>query len=135
MHLWWGIDHYQNPRWPALANGKSDAMAAIAFLKSQNYQVTALLDQEATRANILGYFRAYLRERLKGNERFLFFFNGHGYTEKYGEKDIGYIVPVDGDSWPSLISMDEIREESALLQGAKHQQRWTLACGDREGKL
>ena len=116
-----GIDHYQNPRWPALANGKSDAMAAIAFLESQNYQVTALLDQEATRANILGYFRTYLRERLKGNDRFLFFFNGHGYTEKYGEKDIGYIVPVDGDSSPSLISMDEIREESALLQGAKHQ--------------
>ena len=36
-----GIDQYQNPRWPALANGKSDAMAAIAFLESQNYQVTA----------------------------------------------------------------------------------------------
>lgn len=83
--------------------------------------MTALLDQEATRANILGYFRTYLRERLKGNERFLFFFNGHGYTEKYGEKDIGNIVPVDGDSSPSLISMDEIHEESALLQGAKHQ--------------
>jgi hypothetical protein len=64
-----GIDHYQNPRWPALANGKSDAMAAIAFLESQNYQVTALLDQEATRANILGYFRTCLRERLAKGQR------------------------------------------------------------------
>jgi uncharacterized caspase-like protein len=121
-----GIDNYQNPRWPALTNGKSDAMAAIEFLKSQNDQVTALLDGEATRANILSYFRTYLREKLKGNDRFLFFFNGHGYTEKYGDQEIGYIVPVDGDSSPSLISMEEIRQEAALLDGAKHQLLYSI---------
>jgi uncharacterized caspase-like protein len=60
--------------------------------------------------------------RLRTNDRVLVFFAGHGYTEILGGKDRGYIVPFDGGSQSaSLISMDELENQSSYMENARHQ--------------
>ena len=122
-----GIDKYA--KWPGLHHAVPDAKAMEQLLvtrfgfKSEN--VTALYDDQATRANILRALNEKLTDgkRVKRDDRVLVFFAGHGSTRKLASgRDVGYIVPVDAtlDNLPSdAISMPQLQEVAEALS-AKH---------------
>ncbi|MNU67116.1 Peptidoglycan-N-acetylglucosamine deacetylase [compost metagenome] len=122
-----GIDKYA--KWPGLHHAVPDAKAMEQLLvtrfgfKPEN--ITALYDDQATRANILRALNEKLTDgkRVKRDDRVLVFFAGHGSTRKLASgRDVGYIVPVDAtlDNLPSdAISMPQLQEVAEALS-AKH---------------
>lgn len=70
-----------------------------------------------------------LARRIKKDDRVLFFFAGHGYTEELSDEDYGYIVPYDGGEMSAtFISMEELRVLSEKMKKAKHQLFILDAC-------
>jgi peptidoglycan/xylan/chitin deacetylase (PgdA/CDA1 family)/tetratricopeptide (TPR) repeat protein len=97
-----GIDSYQS--WPKLryaandAKGIRDVLVEKYKFKPQN--VFVLLDQDATRQNILSLLGDKLGnpEMVKRDDRVFVFFAGHGATRKLPSgRELGYIIPVDAD--------------------------------------
>lgn len=107
-----GIDRYKH--WPALAYAVSDAKKIRESLKPLGFDlVTLLVDQEATKKEILDTLGTALRTKTRPNDRVLVFFAGHGYSEMRpdGSRQ-GYIVPSDGDprDTSSYISMETLQD-------------------------
>ena len=117
-----GIDKYQFGDLRRLDYAVKDAVAVEAFLKTQGYKVTTLLNEKATKTNIISVMQNDFARRVRQGDRVLVFFAGHGYTERLGGRDWGYIVPHDGgaDS-ASYISMEELAAQSAKMGNATHQ--------------
>ena len=88
--------------------------SSISYLKEKNFDIQLLLDEKATKKNIIIEIDRLLRHTDKDSRIFLYF-AGHGQTEDQpggGEK--GYIVPVDADlyNWHStMLSMKEINQK------------------------
>ncbi len=81
--------------WPRLPGVKKDIPAVKAALERHGFQVTVVLDP--TRNQLLQAYDNFINKYgLAEDNRLLFYFAGHGYTNKmsYGE-EMGYIVPVD----------------------------------------
>lgn len=118
-----GIDEYLNPKLDKLKYAVKDARAMADLLQGQEFSVTTLYDKEATRENIVGYLENYLAKVAGPNDRFLFFFAGHGHTEFFsGGSERGYLVPYDGkDQSATYLSMATIRDISDILNTVRHQ--------------
>lgn len=118
-----GIDKYPSPDWPDLNYARNDAEAVAAFLRMQGFEVSALYDENATKSAIISKLQNDFARRVHSNDRILFFFAGHGYTEELGGKDWGYIVPYHSQraSSAGYISMEEIRTLAEKMGTAKHQ--------------
>ncbi len=122
-----GIDKYSHG-WPRLNAAVSDARQMEAELKRQGFSVTTLLDGKATKREILKYLATVLPRQVKRDDRFLFYFAGHGQTEsaRRSQAKLGYIVPVDGarsqglDQWETYLSMTELRRILVSKYAAKH---------------
>ena len=113
-----GIDDYSPPL-PKLATAVGDAKA-IAKVLSDNYgfQVKLLIDQDATRNNILKALAQY-RNKLNENDNLLIYYAGHGISDRRADK--AYWIPVDADSVdsPNRIIADEITTD-VRVQSARH---------------
>jgi TPR repeat protein len=102
-----GIDAYH----PPLAQLKTavDDAKAIGNLLHQRYgfQVTYLIDEKATRFNILDALARY-RNTLGPNDNLLIYYAGHGYSDREAQK--AYWLPVDADSSnsPNRIIADDL---------------------------
>ena len=117
-----GISNYKDSYWPRLPNGRPDAEQMGAMLARQGFLVRSFLDQDAIVARIDAYIEDELAPRLQSGDRVLFFFSGHGQTRTVGLLDFGYVIPYDATAAASTwISMDKIREYSAVLNSARHQ--------------
>ena len=116
-----GIDHYAAAKWPTLHYAVKDARAMESFLQSQGFSVTPLYETRATKQAILAAMEDTLAPQLQPRDRVLVFFAGHGKTETLGGEKRGYIVPYDGDRNSSLISMEELREQSSVMGNARHE--------------
>lgn len=118
-----GIDKYEKA--PQLSYAVSDAEAVRDVLLDDlgfpPEKVTCLLDEEATRSNILRSYLAYANDGIGLDDRLLVFFAGHGHTLSGFRGDIGYLVPVDADpnDVSTLIRWSEFTESSELIR-AKH---------------
>ncbi len=124
-----GINKYPSAKWPNLAYALIDAKGIADYLREQNFNVITLFDEQATKTAIISKMEDDLARRVKENDRILFFFAGHGYTQFLGNKDWGYIVPYDGgDSSATYISMEEIRTLAEKMGAAKHQLFIMDAC-------
>ncbi len=104
-----GIDKYSG-EWPQLTNASHDA-SGVADELTQEYKfdkVITLLDDQATRANILRQME-WLTENVKGNDNVLIFYSGHGDYKKTLNK--GFWVPVDAktESVADFISNSDIQ--------------------------
>lgn len=84
----------------------------------QNVQL--LLDGDATRGNIMSSYMK-LASFANINDRIILYFAGHGLTVPAVRKDIGYLVPIDGNlkDLSTLIRWDELTQNSELIV-AKH---------------
>lgn len=114
-----GIDDYDG-KWPALRYAVADARRVAAFLEGQGYGVTLLLDAEATRESILGAFREAALT-LGENDRLLFYFGGHGHTDRLGDTEHGYLVPFGSTGVGGMVGMEEVRSMSGLMNNVRHQ--------------
>ena len=98
-----GIDDYPTPL-PKLKTAVNDAKSFAGLLTSKyGFQVTTLLNQDATRDKILGAI-THFRKSLAENDSFLIYYAGHGSYDRATEK--GYWLPVDADSDPLVTSRD-----------------------------
>lgn len=122
-----GIDKYGAGDFPDLAFAVADARRVGAFLQGQGYDVRLLLDEEATRERILGELFAAARE-LTDKDRLVFFFGGHGSTEKIGDQELGYLVPSGASGVGGMIGMEELRSASQTMAGVRHQLFILNAC-------
>jgi len=117
-----GINIYPEPTFKNLKSAVPDAVSVATFLKKQGFKVITLFNDQATRDAIIYQMQNNLARRLKKNDRIIFFFAGHGYTESIGDNDFGYIVPYNGKtSSSSYLSMEEIQAQSKKMSMAKHQ--------------
>lgn len=117
-----GIDRYPSRKWRTLNYAEKDAKGMAAFLRSQGFKVITLYGRHATKEAIIYQMQNYLAPRLGNRDRILIFFAGHGYTEKLGGRDRGYIVPYDGGEFSATyINMDELQTQSDNMGNARHQ--------------
>jgi len=125
-----GIDQYPLlTRFEHLTYAVRDAKSIENFLRQQGFEVIALYDEKATRTEIISQLQNNLARQVKQNDRVLFFFAGHGYTETLGGKDFGYLIPYDGtSSSATYISMEELETQSNKMRDAKHQLYILDAC-------
>ncbi len=109
---------------PSLRYTDDDAYRFYSFLKSPeggalpDDQIVILVDENATRENILRAMRQYFLKADK-NDVVIFFFSGHGLE--------GCFLPVDYDGFNNKLRHEEIRQ--VLLQSqAKHKLCIADAC-------
>lgn len=119
-----GISKYQHSGiWKTLDNAENDARAMDEFLTGQGFEVKRFVGQQATMRNIISYLEDVLAPRLTRNDRFVFYFSGHGDTRSLGGRDWGYLIPYDGDTDKSStwIDVKQITYLSEKLGTARHQ--------------
>ena len=116
-----GINAYE--KWPSLEYAVNDAKSIQKRLKDMGFDTITLLDNYATRENILKVLGDELPQKVQKNDRVIIFFAGHGQTEELADgSQMGYLVPVDSDTrniFSTAISMDQVRQFSRRLP-AKH---------------
>ncbi len=117
-----GINQYPSPSWETLENAGKGARAVAAMLSNHGFEVTTLYDAEATRNDILANLNTII-SRAQKEDRFLFYFAGHG--EK--QNTTGYLIPYDGNNFDSYLSLQEITNAAKKLS-AKHQLYVMDAC-------
>lgn len=102
-----GINDYHPPL-SRLKTAVSDAQSVGKLLQQRyGFDVTYLLDQQATRYNILHTLDQY-RNSLHKNDNLLIYYAGHGFSDREAEK--AYWLPVDADSGesPNRIIADDL---------------------------
>ncbi|MDM8567758.1 caspase family protein [Candidatus Halobeggiatoa sp. HSG11] len=88
-----GINDYQDSRVTTLDTPVNDAQAIAKLLKNNyGFQVTALINAQATRNNILAEFGS-LTQKTQANDNLLVFYAGHGQRDL--QKDKAYWFPFD----------------------------------------
>ena len=119
-----GINNYD--KWPDLQYAVNDARAIrdrMMTLGFPEVNISYIIDEEATKTNIERLLGDTMRRKVGENDRVFIYFAGHGQTEDLpGEKQEGYIVPVDGDKselFSTCISMTTVRQFSDRM-AAKH---------------
>ena len=102
--------------WAPLSSAQDDAQMFAHHLKKRGFDVTLLLGAEANKQEILKQLQTQFPNKVKSEDRFVFYFAGHGQTQTLGQgSKLGYIVPADGnknasqDEWHTYLSMRELR--------------------------
>ncbi len=95
-----GINKYLKA--PPLRYACNDAKAIATVLKKRfNFpksNITLLIDEKATKDAIAKSFHKYTKELVSPNDRILVFFAGHGHTVTGKRGEVGFLVPVDGQT-------------------------------------
>ncbi|MCB9525568.1 MAG: SUMF1/EgtB/PvdO family nonheme iron enzyme [Myxococcales bacterium] len=121
-----GIDRY-GPGISPLRAARRDAERVGAALRARGFQVSELLDGQATRANIMRTLGDELLPRTRPDDRVVIYFAGHGVT--VGERDhtMGYLIPADGHPDRPVATGIAMRELTELLGTAPARHRLFLA--------
>ena len=93
-----GVKDYQSgtPSKFSDRDAESFKKYATTALKVPEQRVKTLINQEATRINILRAVDLWLRSEVTANTRVYVFYSGHGLASPNGEA--GYLLPYDGDA-------------------------------------
>lgn len=103
--------------WAPLASAEDDAERFAQHLRERGFDVTMLLGDTAAKSEILRQLQTELPKKISAEDRFIFYFAGHGQTQvtQKGSK-VGYIIPTDGkkengeDQWHTYLSMRELKD-------------------------
>ena len=118
-----GINKYLHAS--PLSYAVSDATAIADLLVDRlgfaEENVTILTDAAADRASIMRAFLGFTRDGTDPDDRLMFFFAGHGHTITSLKGEVGYLIPVDGDSsdLSTLLRWDDLTRNADLIP-AKH---------------
>jgi hypothetical protein len=118
-----GINAYQSCSPLSYACNDADAVASalVDQLGFESGKLFRLKDEQATKQAILDRYLELSSIATDPDDRVFVFFAGHGYTREGLRGQIGYLVPVDGntDKLNSLIRWDELTRNAELIS-AKH---------------
>ena len=118
-----GINKYENA--PPLSYAVHDAEeirdVLVDELSFQPENIIYLVDDKATRKNILSSFMSFTKDDVDLDERIFIFFAGHGHTLTGIRGEVGYLVPYDADQedFTTFIRWDELTRNAELIR-AKH---------------
>ena len=134
-----GINDYSGGINP-LTNARKDAETISDILrKDHDYEVTLLIDREATRANILTKLRDTLPQQVSDGDRLLLYFAGHGQAETGEDGPEAYLIPQDaryGDPGTYLPMADVLAALDKLKCQPLSRDSGLLLCGsDSLGEL
>ena len=115
-----GIDKYRH--WPHLEYAAKDAREIAALLQAKGFQTRLLIDEKATRSNIVDNLER-ITQAADANSRVVIYFGGHGRTEDLpGGGERGWLVPADGDRrrWrQTMLAMNLLNQKVRQIR-AKH---------------
>ncbi|MCF2719285.1 caspase family protein [Paenibacillus sp. UKAQ_18] len=118
-----GINDYQHvsPLLYACNDAREVASTLVEEFDFPPENVTVLLDQDATKANIMKNFMKFSNEFTDPDDKIFVFYAGHGHTISGNRGEIGFLIPVDGtlDDISTFIRWDELTRNSELFN-AKH---------------
>ena len=118
-----GINQYENasPLGYAVNDAKEISAILIEELGFEKDNVIYLVDQDATKSNILKSFLRFSKDDVKVDDRLFVFFAGHGHTKTGVKGEVGYLVPYDAnlDDFSTFIRWDELTRNAELIR-AKH---------------
>lgn len=116
-----GINDYQHvsPLSYACSDAEEVASTLVEEFDFLQENVTVLLDQDATKANIMKSFMRFFN--TDPDDKIFVFYAGHGHTISGTRGEIGFLIPVDGtlDDISTFIRWDELTRNSDLFN-AKH---------------
>ena len=118
-----GINNYLNAS--PLGYAVNDAKAVADMLKEnfdfQNGNIKLLLNESATKNEIMSSFMSYANSGVSQNDRIFVFFAGHGMTQTGRRGEVGFLVPHDGNlnNLSTLIRWDDLTRNAELI-AAKH---------------
>lgn len=118
-----GIDQYLNVS--KLAYAVNDAVeikeTLISELGFPKDNILCLLNDEATKTNILRAFTSFCTDNVELDDRIFIFFAGHGHTITGFRGEVGYLVPHDAniDDLSSMIRWQELTGYAEVIR-AKH---------------
>ncbi len=122
-----GVGRYTSM--PSLKFTDDDAYRFYSFLKSPeggalpDNQIAVLVDEDATRANILRTMRQYFM-KADANDVVLFYYSGHGIE--------GSFLPVDYDGYNNKLRHEEIKE---VFKESKAKHKLCIADACHSGTL
>jgi len=119
-----GVDDYSSIGLPKLSNAESDARAVERYFRAQGYQVSSLVGVQAATKRGLEKAVREIGDRITEQDRFVFFFAGHGKAQRQEGVDVAYLVVPGGrdrNDPASLISTGDIVKYSRSLDRARHQ--------------
>jgi hypothetical protein len=118
-----GIDHYNqvSPLEYAVSDAAEFRQTLIDSLGFNPEDITYLINEAATRKEILKQFLRFSHEDIDVDERLIVFYAGHGHTRTGSRGEIGYLVPYDADmsDYSTFIRWDEFTRNAELVR-AKH---------------
>ncbi|MPY26712.1 caspase family protein [Shewanella sp. YLB-07] len=115
-----GINQYTKapPLEYAVNDAKEVSEILINELGFDKENVTYLIDQEATKSNILKSFLRFSKDDVKVDDRLFVFFAGHGHTKSGIRGEVGFLVPYDADmdDYSTFIRWDELTRNAELIR-------------------
>ncbi len=123
-----GISDYR--QLPDLPGAVRDARAVAEALEKHGFEVTLLVDGDASRGRIAEELGDRLPRRVGERDRILIYFAGHGVTVGQGPAEMGYLMPAEGDNQRRVATGIAMRELQAWLAGypSKHVMFLADAC-------
>jgi Caspase domain/PAN domain len=117
-----GVGDYQYQ--PKLSAPAGDATRVRDFLRDEagfDYIVT-LTDEKATRSRIEELMERVFPTYIGPNDRFFFYFSGHGVTRTLVNNKRGYLVlrQARRDEWQEMIDMPRVRQWTENVAHARH---------------
>jgi hypothetical protein len=102
-----GVASYKDPSWSDLRSVTAEVEGVVRVLKAHQFEVQPLLSP--TKAQLERAMADFFeKKRGRGaNNRLVFYFAGHGWTELNRRTPLGYIVPADTPSVPDAV-WDEV---------------------------
>jgi carboxyl-terminal processing protease len=102
----------------------ADAERVRNFLRDEAKfdEIVTLTDEKVTRSEIENLMERYFPQRVQSNDRFLFYFSGHGITRNLRASKRGYLVLRSShkNAWDEMIDMPRVREWVENLGNARH---------------
>ncbi len=117
-----GISDYSNG-WPQLEAPWYDARHVRDFLIKSGFDyVVTLTNKSASRDKIQHYMEDVFPNKVGDDDRFLFYFSGHGAQRALFSSKEGYLPMIDStlDGWSTMISMNDIEEWSKDIGQTRH---------------
>jgi hypothetical protein len=118
-----GIDEYEHAGPLSYAVNDCDSVRGVLMsdLGFPAENIAVLRNHEATRQRIIDAYTSLIDLAVSPDDRFMFFYAGHGLTRSGYAGPVGYLLPHDGspDRAGTLIRWDELTRNADLIQ-AKH---------------
>jgi len=128
-----GVGDYDDyGRFPKLSAPAADAARVRDFLRDDAGfdQIITLTDDKATSARIAELMEKIIPDALGPNDRFLFYFSGHGVTRSLATTKRGYLVLKKSarGNWQDMIDMERMKQWTENVAQARHSLFLLDAC-------